>query len=197
MFTDKNNNEKSKAKVGRVDNNIIYTGPIDTEGSHEFQKRMLEYISECKLKQQMPDAPPCEPLNIHITSGGGKVNDGIAMMNTIASAKETIKTKCISKGFVGSAATYAAFECDERCAGKNTMFLLHPPSKSGVSGQTDDIQISAENLQKTHNNILDIYNTQSSQKTPDNFNVIESIFKTNKYSSGLDMQKIGLIDKIE
>ena len=152
---DKNLNEKSKAKVGRVDNNIIYTGPIDTEGSHEFQKKMLEYISECGKKTK--DDIPCDPLNIHITSGGGKVNDGIAMMNTINDANKTIKTKCISKGFVGSAATYAAFECNERCAGKNTMFLLHPPSKSGVSGQTDDIQISAENLQKTHNNILNIY----------------------------------------
>lgn len=191
----KNLNEKSTAKVGRIDNDVIYTGPISTDGSFEFQKKILEYINECKKKTA--EDPPCDPLNIHITSGGGKVNDGIAMMNTITDAKKTVKTKCISKGFVGSAATYAAFECDERCAGKNTMFLLHPPSKSGVSGQTEDIQISAENLQKTHNNILSIYENQSSQNNPDNFSIIKSIFKTNKYSSALDMQNIGLIDKIE
>ena len=189
------NNEKSKTKVGKVGNNIIYTGPINTEGSYEFQNKILEYIDECKKKTK--EDVPCDPLNIHITSGGGKVSDGIAMMNTITDANKNIKTKCISKGFVGSAATYAAFECSERCAGKNTMFLLHPPSKSNVSGQTKELQLSAENLQKTHNNILNIYEKQTLNQNQNNLDEIKLTFETNRYSSASDMLKFGLIDKIE
>jgi ATP-dependent protease ClpP protease subunit len=134
------------------------------------------------------------PLSIHITSGGGRVAQGIAMMNTIEELNREIPTRCVSKGFVGSAATYSAFACKERLAGANTQFLLHPPSKSGVSGQTDDLIVTAENSKRTFQTILDIYYRKS--RVADSTDAINATFKDNEYSSAKEIKALGLIDEI-
>lgn len=66
-------------------------------------------------------------------------------------------TECISKGFVGSAATFPAFACKNRVASQHTLFLLHEPAKSGVAGQTKDLKISSGNLDMAHEQSLNIY----------------------------------------
>lgn len=202
MSGNQDSDDNKKAKVTSVDNHIIYMGPINHEGVGEFQKKLFEYVGKCtannskKEKSNNPDEiEPCKPLNIHITSGGGTVSSGISMMNAIEQANKDIDTKCISQGFVGSAATYAAFACKERCASVNTLFLLHPPSRSGISGQTDDVQISAENLKRTHDNILNIYEQKT--KYPKMMEAITTNFTNNRYASALDMLNFGLIDKID
>lgn len=203
-----NDDDSKRAKVTNVDNHIFYVGPINYDGASEFQKKVFEYVNKCTEKCIKKDKEndkeddksleknnePCKPLNIHITSGGGNVASGISMMNAVEQANDKIDTKCISQGFVGSAATYAAFACKERCAAANTLFLLHPPSKSGISGQTDDVQVSAENLKRTHNNILDIY--QRKTRCPKKFKSIRKNFEDNRYSSAIDMLDFGLIDEI-
>jgi len=218
-----NNEKKSKdSEVKLVGNNLIYSGQINNEGAMLFQEKAYTFLdqykkcleinrnvnddanssvnsgmnsrSDNKTKKETCNIDINQPLSVHITSGGGKVAQGIAMMNTIEELNQQIPTKCISKGFVGSAATYVAFSCNERCSGSNTQFLLHPPSKSGVSGQTSDLIMTAENSKRTYDNILNIYYRKS--KIDTSAWEINKVFNDNSYSSAEDMKRMGLIDKI-
>jgi ATP-dependent protease ClpP protease subunit len=200
------NGSSDNVYVSKVDNNIFYSGSITHEGANEFQNLVYRYMSKCKYgdKKHKSDKKKnkdiCKELNIHITSGGGGVSSGIAIMNTIEEVNnfkindKNIHTRCIGKGFVGSAATYGLFSCKERTASANTTFLLHPPSKSCVSGQTEDLQTSANNITLTHNNILDIYNKKSNKQNIEDD--IREIYENNKYSKADDILNLGLIDKV-
>ena len=201
---DKNDSNK-KTYVSKVDNNIFYYGSITYEGANQFQKLIYKYMNDCKNNSDDKDNSKdngkkdiCDELNIHITSRGGNVSSGIAMMNTIEEVNNDkdidIRTKCIAKGFVGSAATYSMFSCHERFARANTLFQLHPPSKSHISGQTEDLQTIAENITMTHNNILNIYYRKTNNRTVDNYTNIENVYKNNKYSDTYEIYKLGLID---
>lgn len=68
------------------------------------------------------------------------------MMDVVTEVSHKYDTECHSKGFVGSAATFPAFACRKRLASELSVFLLHPPSKSGVHGQPDELAIHSENL---------------------------------------------------
>ena len=205
-----NDKKSDKTEVKLVGNNLIYSGSINNEGATAFQEKAYTFLDKFRKcmeisnngaevgsdadKKEKCTIDTSKPLSIHITSGGGKVAQGIAMMNTVEEISQEIPTRCISKGFVGSAATYAAFSCTERCAGANTQFLLHPPSKSGVSGQTDDLIVTAENSQRTYDNILNIYHRKS--RVDGSMPGINKVFKDNGYSSAHDMKRFGLIDRI-
>jgi ATP-dependent protease ClpP protease subunit len=209
------NGDEDKSKVVSVDNNIFYNGRIDHAGSSEFQKHLYKYIEKCSNKnntindnidntikdnkydknETQKEDVKCGPLNIHITSGGGSVASGLAMMNAVEDANNNgIETISWSKGFVGSASTYVAFACKKRFSFENTVFLLHPPSKSGVSGQTLDIETSAENLRTTHDNIMNVYQKYTTK--PSMINSIQDNFENNKYSLSKTMLKFGLVDDI-
>lgn len=189
-----NTKNEDKSKVINVENNIFYNGKIDHPGSSEFQKYIYQYITKCKDKKEKENKD-CDPLNIHITSGGGSVASGLAMMNAVEDANNNgIKTISWSKGFVGSASTYVAFACKKRFSFENTVFLLHPPSKSGISGQTNDIETSAENLRTTHDNIMNVYQKYTTK--PFMINLIQNNFENNKYSLSKTMLNFGLIDDI-
>lgn len=213
MFS--NDHTKTKeAEVKLVGNDLIYSGKINNEGATLFQEKAYTFLKQFRKCMEINNGNSSEiltnskkgkkedkckidinrPLSIHITSGGGRVAQGIAMMNTIEELNREIPTRCVSKGFVGSAATYSAFACKERLAGANTQFLLHPPSKYGVSGQTDDLIVTAENSKRTFQTILDIYYRKS--RVEDSTDAINATFKDNEYSSAKEIKALGLIDEI-
>lgn len=200
------NGDEDKSKVISVDNNVFYNGRIDHVGSSEFQKHLYKYIEKCGNKNNLEidnennennknKEDKCKPLNIHVTSGGGSVASGLAMMNAIEDVNNNgIETISWSKGFVGSASTYVVFACKKRFSFENTVFLLHPPSKSGISGQTSDIETSAENLRITHDNIMNVYEKYTTK--PLMINSIKDNFENNKYSLSKTILDFGLIDDI-
>ena len=79
------------------------------------------------------------------------------MMDLVTEISNKHPTECISKGFVGSAATFPAFACRKRFASDLSVFLLHPPSKSGVHGQPKELQIHSDNLDIWHDVSLGAY----------------------------------------
>ncbi|CAD7929641.1 unnamed protein product [Amoebophrya sp. A120] len=134
-------------------------------------------------------------LRFHFSSDGGSLAAGFAMMDTIKEARsQGHLTECISKGFVGSAATFPAFACEKRFASEHCLFLLHPPSRAGVQGQTEDLKIHADNLDLWHGTALKAYNMLSTVKSA--FPRIKSMFQDNRYSTAADMQQCGFLDDV-
>lgn len=212
------------AKVSSTGNHIIYSGDITHSGANEFQKKILECIDKylesqkkitvtqtaknpatkttttktvtrTTVKKDMKSTyDPMRPLNIHITSPGGLVSAGLAMMQVIEHANRHIDTVCYAKGLVGSAATLPAFACKKRYSSSSTIFLLHPPSGSGIEGQTEDIKVSSDNIRLVHNIIMNIYRKHSTK--PRQHSMIKRTFEDNRYSDAHTMIKCGLIDTI-
>ena len=182
------NDSSSKTKVLRSNNNLIYSGRIDKSGAAEFQKKAFDILNDIKEDEK----DNSKEINFHFTSGGGDIASGISIMNTIEELNKKITTNCYCKGFVGSAATYGAFSCKNKYSFDNTLFLLHPPSTT-ISGQTEDLRISTNNIELWHNNILDIYFKKCDNKCNSE---VKKIFKDNKYSTSDEILKMGLIDKI-
>eukprot|EP00396_MALV-II-16_sp_LP-1_P000123 gene123-116_t len=108
------------------------------------------------------------------TSGGA--SDGAGERNaqkneSVNNGKEpiTLDTECLSKGFVASAATYPAFACKKRIGSRHTYFLLHPPTKSGCGGQTDDLQLAVDNLQLVKDISTSILEAAARSRPAENF----------------------------
>ncbi|CAD7968170.1 unnamed protein product [Amoebophrya sp. A25] len=135
------------------------------------------------------------PLRFHFSSQGGDLAAGFAMMDTIREIDASGHgTECISKGFVGSAATFPAFACKKRIASSSCLFLLHPPSKSGVHGQTEEMRIHADNLDLYHKTSVAAYTKLTS--IPSALTRIVQTFANNRYSTADEMTSMGLLDQV-
>jgi len=159
-------------------------------------------------------------LRFHFTSAGGNLPAGVAMMDMVEEAgRMGYHTECFSKGFVGSAATFPAFACKQRFATDHALFLLHPPAKSNVHGQTEELQIHSQNLDMWHstsnmiyqrlkrfpfpkrgvNESDESYTKKVEQVAHDKENAghrIETSFSNNRYDTAKNVIGMGLIDHI-
>ena len=143
-------------------------------------------------------------LRFHFTSAGGNLPAGITMMDMVEEAGRLgYETECYSKGFVGSACTFPAFSCKQRFSAPHCLFLLHPPAKSGVQGQTEEMKIHSENLDLWHTTSEGIYQRlkkftrgESEEHKQRSAKEIVQTFSNNRYNSAQDIVRMGLIDHL-
>jgi len=108
----------------------------------EMLSNFFEFFS------QIPDGKI--PINIHISSGGGDVDSGIAMYDALRSLPNPIIT--YGYGTVGSIAVVIFCAGDERILTPNTMILIHPVSAEiggnihEVSGHVEGILIAQRKI---------------------------------------------------
>ena len=98
---------------------------------------------------------PDKDINIYINSPGGSVTAGMAIYDTIQYIKPEVSTIC-----VGLAASMGAFLLSAGTKGKryslpNAEIMIHQPL-GGMQGQATDMQIAAEHMQRTKQNLYRI-----------------------------------------
>ncbi len=91
---------------------------------------------------------PEKDIQFYINSPGGSVSDGLMIYDTMQHIKPDVQTICM-----GMAASMGAFLLAAGTKGKriilpNAEVMIHQPS-GGAQGQTTDIQIAAQHIQKT------------------------------------------------
>ena len=91
---------------------------------------------------------PEKDIQFYINSPGGSVSDGLMIFDTMQHIKPDVQTICM-----GMAASMGAFLLAAGTKGKriilpNAEVMIHQPS-GGAQGQTTDIQIAAQHIQKT------------------------------------------------
>ncbi len=94
-------------------------------------------------------------INLYINSPGGSVTAGMAIYDTMQYIKCDVSTIC-----VGMAASMGAFLLSGGAKGKrfalpNAEIMIHQPL-GGMQGQATDMQIAAEHMQRTKQNIYRI-----------------------------------------
>lgn len=162
---------------------IMLNGSVNNETASLIIAQMLFLESSDSNKD----------IHFYINSPGGAVTDGLAIMDTMNNIKCDVST--ISIGLSASAASLllAAGKKGKRFALENSEIMIHQPAISGgLQGQTTDIKIHSDWLEKTKKKLNEIY----SQLTGQSLKKIGVDMERDYYMTAEEAKRYGLIDEI-
>ncbi len=142
------------------------------------------------LEGQDPD----KDIFLYINSPGGSVSDGMAIYDTMQYIKCDVSTIC-----TGLAASMGAFLLSAGAKGKrialpNSEIMIHQPliAGGGLSGQVTDIQIRANNLQRTKDRL----NRILSENTGKDYETVCRDTERDNFMTAEEALEYGIIDKV-
>ena len=154
----------------------------------------LLYINLSKAQLLFLESADSEKdIHFYINSPGGSVTDGFAIMDTMNYIRCDVST--ISIGQSGSAASLllASGTKGKRFALSNSEILIHQPSISGgLQGQSTDIKIHSDWLEKTKGKLHEIYSNLTGQ----NIDKVKEDMERDYYMTAGQAKEYGLIDEI-
>jgi len=139
------------------------------------------------LEAQDPD----KDIYFYINSPGGVITSGLSMFDTMNYIKPDIVTICI-----GQAASMGAFLLSSGAKGKryalpNARIMIHQPS-GGAQGQSTDIQIQAQEIQRLKDTLNEIMAKNCGKKAKQ----LEKDTERDNFMSSAEAVEYGLIDQI-
>ena len=137
---------------------------------------------------------PDKEISLYINSPGGSVTDGLAIVDTMNYIKCPVKTICLGLAASFGAVLLANGEKGKRYATPNAEILIHQPliGGHGISGQTTDIKIHAEQMVKTRERLTKILSDRTGQPLE---KVMEDT-ERDRYMTAEEALEYGLIDEI-
>ncbi len=139
------------------------------------------------LEAQDPD----KDIYFYINSPGGVITSGLSMYDTMNYIKPDIVTICI-----GQAASMGAFLLSSGAKGKryalpHARIMIHQPS-GGAQGQSTDIQIQAQEIQRLKDMLNEIMAENCGKKAKQ----LEKDTERDNFMSAQEAVEYGLIDKV-
>ena len=139
------------------------------------------------LEAQDPD----KDIYFYINSPGGVITSGLSMFDTMNYIKPDIVTICI-----GQAASMGAFLLSAGTKGKryalpHARIMIHQPS-GGAQGQSTDIQIQAQEIQRLKDTLNEIMAENCGKKAKQ----LEKDTERDNFMSSAEAVEYGLIDKV-
>lgn len=137
---------------------------------------------------------PDKEISLYINSPGGSVTDGLAIVDTMNYIKCPVKTICLGLAASFGAVLLANGTKGKRYATPNAEILIHQPliGGNGISGQTTDIKIHAEQMIKTRERLTKILSDRTGQPIE---KVMQDTERDN-YMTAEEALEYGLIDEI-
>ena len=165
-----------------LENRVIFLiGEINQASSARIMMQML-YLEDQKKGQQ---------INLYINSPGGAVDDTLAMYDTMQFISSEVATYCIGRAYSGAAVLLCAGEEGKRHILPHAKVMIHQPY-GGITGQTSDVQIQAEQIigaKKTLNEIIANHSGQSLE-------TVSQDGERDKYFSADEAKAYGLVDEV-
>ncbi len=132
-----------------------------------------------------------QDINVYINSPGGSVSAGLAIYDTMQFVQCDIATFCI-----GQAASMGAFLLSAGTKGKrfalpNARIMIHQPS-GGAQGQSTDIQIQAQEIQRLKNSLNELLASHTGQT----FEKVEADTERDNFMSAKEACDYGIVDKV-
>lgn len=160
---------------------IILSGEVDDDMASLAVAQLL----------YLESLDPNKDIQIYINSPGGSATAGMAIYDTMQHVKCDVSTIC-----VGLAASMGAFLLAGGTSGKrfslpNAEIMIHQPS-GGAKGQATDIQIAAQNIQRTKNKLNELLAANTGRTLE------EVTYDTDRdnFMSAEEALEYGLIDQI-
>jgi len=160
---------------------IMLSGEVNDQVASTIVAQMLF------LEAQDPD----KDIYFYINSPGGVITSGLSMYDTMNYIKPDIVTICM-----GQAASMGAFLLSSGTKGKryalpHARIMIHQPS-GGAQGQSTDIQIQAQEIQR----LKDTLNEILAEQTGKTAKRIEKDTERDNFMSSQEALEYGLIDKV-
>lgn len=137
---------------------------------------------------------PEKEISLYINSPGGSVSDGLGIIDTMNYIKCPVTTICIGMAASMGALLLTSGAKGKRFATPNAEILIHQPliGGQGISGQTTEIQIHAEQMLKTRERINKIL----SETTGKSIEQVAKDTERDHYLTAEEALEYGLIDGI-
>ena len=178
-----NRGERSYDIYSRLlEDRIIFLGDVVTDATASLVVAQLLY-----LEAKDPD----KDIQLYIDSPGGSITAGMAIYDTMQYIKCDVSTICI-----GMAASMGSFLLAGGAKGKrfalpHAEIMIHQPS-GGAQGQATEIQIAAEHILKTRENLNQIL----AENTGQPIEVIRVDTERDNFMSAEEAKAYGLVDEI-
>ncbi len=130
-------------------------------------------------------------INLYINSPGGSVDDTLAIYDTIQYLNCPVATYCIGRAQSGGAIVLASGTKGKRYILPHARVMIHQPF-GGVTGQTTDVQIQAEEILKAKQTLNEII-ARHSGKSADQ---VEEDSERDRFFSAQEAKDYGLVDEV-
>jgi ATP-dependent Clp protease protease subunit len=166
----------------------------------KFNIDILGEISESvnsynSVRSKINDAKG-EEINLVISSGGGSVTEGMGIADLIANYPN--ETTATGIGLVASIATVVLLSADKVKMTENAFLMIHRPW-SYTMGNADELEATAELLDKMEAKLLDIYTAsvyKRKGKQKDLDNKITEMMAAETWMTAQEALEFGFIDEI-
>ena len=118
----------------------------------------INHVSAARVMMQMlylEDQKRGQEINLYINSPGGAVDDTLALYDTMQFISSSVATYCIGRAYSGGAVLLCAGTQGRRHILPHAKVMIHQPY-GGVTGQTTDVQIQAEQIIKAKRTLNEI-----------------------------------------
>lgn len=160
---------------------VFLRGPIDEHVADLVVAQMLFLDSKDSDKD----------IRLYINSPGGVTTAGMAMYDTMQWVRCDVSTVCVGLAASAAAVLLAAGTPGKRFALPNCKIMIHQPW-GGAQGQTTDIQIQANEMIKTREQINKIL----AHHTGQDVKKINTDTERDYYMTADEAHKYGLIDRV-
>ena len=134
---------------------------------------------------------PEKDIHLYINSPGGSVTAGMAIYETMQYIKCDVETICMGMAASMGAFLLAGGTKGKRLALPNAEIMIHQPS-GGAQGQATEIQIAAEHILRTRQNLNKIL----SENTGQPLDVIRIDTERDNFMTAEEAKAYGLIDEV-
>jgi ATP-dependent Clp protease protease subunit len=165
-----------------LENRVIFlVGEINQASAARVMMQML-YLEDQKKGQQ---------INFYINSPGGAVDDTLALYDTIRFISSDVATYCIGRAYSGGAVLLAAGQEGQRHILPHAKVMIHQPY-GGVTGQTTDVKIQAEEIIKSKETLNRILANHTGQ----DYETVAADSERDKYFTADEAKAYGLVDEV-
>ena len=165
-----------------LENRVVFlVGEINHASAARVMMQML-YLENQKKGQD---------INLYINSPSGAVDDTLAIYDTMQYISSEVATTCIGRAYSGGAVLLCAGQSGKRTILPHAKVMIHQPY-GGVTGQTTDIQIQAEQILKSKRLLNEIIARHTKQP----FERVAKDGERDKYFDALEAKTYGLVDEV-
>ena len=154
----------------------------------------INYSSAARIIMQMlylENQKRGQDINLYINSPGGSVDDTLAIYDTMRFISSEVQTYCIGRAYSGGSVLLSAGTKGKRHILPHAKVMIHQPY-GGVTGQTTDIQIQAEQIIKAKHTLAEILADHTGQD-------VERVIadgERDKFFTAKEALEYGLVDEV-
>ena len=165
-----------------LENRVVFlVGEINHASAARVMMQML-YLENQKRGQD---------IQLYINSPGGAVDDTLAIYDTMQFISSEVATFCIGRAYSGGAVLLCAGQAGKRHILPHAKVMIHQPY-GGVTGQTSDIQIQAEEIIKSKRTLNEIIARHCGQDVER----VAQDGERDRYFTANEAKEYGLVDEV-